>query len=383
VSESAGFRLVPCPPHIRLSDGRISLRPFDPAADAERYAQVRMDPESRRWGTRVITGDPVDDTRRVLTEIAASLGTGELWYLAAELDGNLAGRASLRMDGVGGAELGFGVHPDSRGNGVARSASSLLCRHGFDQLGLAVVRWHSFVGNWASRRVAWRLGFSFDGIERRRLARADQPLSDAWGGTLLPEDLDRPAYPWLAVPDLDLPGDGPGRRLRAPAERDTASIVTAMADRAARAYLHLPADYGPAQAEAFLAQIREEAALGTDLTWVVVDARDAVLGCLTLDLGSWELGWWGHPAARGRGVVTSAVRRVARYAFETLRANRLVARCAESNAASARVAELAGMRAVGRLRRGHAHARRGEGARAEDTLLFDLVPGDLTRTPPG
>lgn len=378
MSDSAGPRLVPCPPDLRLHAGRISLRPFDPAADAERYGQVRMDPESRRWGTRVITGDPVADTRRVLSDIRPSLATGDLWYLAAELNGRLAGRVSLRMDRAGGAELGFGVHPDSRGNGVATSASSLLCRHGFEQLGLTVVRWHSFVGNWASRRVAWRLGFSFDGTERRRLARAGRPLSDAWGGTLLPEDLDRPAYLWLAVPELDLGGDGPARRLRAPVERDLSAIVAAMADPLAHTYLHVPADYGPAQAEAFLAQIREEAALGTDLTWVVVDARDAVLACLTLDLRSWELGWWGHPAARGRGVVTSAVRRVGRYAFETLRANRLVARCAETNSASARVAELAGMRAAGRLRQGHAHVRR-----SEDTLLFDLVPGDLTRTPPG
>ena len=45
---------------------------------------------------------------------------------------------------------------------------------------------------------------------------------------------------------------------------------------------------------------------------------------------------------------------------------------------SARVAELAGMRSAGRLRRGHADAHRGE-----DTLVFDLVPEDLTRTPPG
>ncbi len=369
---------VPCPPNLRLSDGRISLRRFDPDADAERYAQVRMDPESRRWGTREITGDPVEDTRRVLTDVGPALATGELWYLAVELDGRLAGRVSLRMDGAGGAELGFGVHPDTRGKRVATSASSLLCRHGFDQLGLTVVRWHSFVGNWPSRRVAWRLGFSFDGTERRRLPRAGQPLADAWGGTLIPEGLDRPAYLWLTVPDLDLSGHGPARRLRAPAERDIPAIVSAMADPAARKYLHVPAEYGPPQAEAFLAEIRDEAALGTDLTWVVVDAADAVLGCVTLDLRSWELGWWGHPLARRRGVVTSAARRVARYAFETLRANRLVARCEESNSASARVAELAGMRSAGRLRRGHADARRGE-----DTLVFDLVPEDLTRTPPG
>jgi RimJ/RimL family protein N-acetyltransferase len=311
-----------------------------------------------------------------------------MWYLAAELDGRLAGRVSLRMDGAGGAELGFGVHPDARGNGVARSASSLLCRHGFDHLGLTVVRWHSFVGNWPSRRVAWRLGFSFDGTERRRLARVGQPLADAWGGTLLPDELDRPGYLWLAVPDLGLPGEGPARRLRAPADRDVAAIVAAMADPAARSYLQVPADYGPAQAKAFLREIEEESALGTDLTWVAVDDRDAVLACVTLDLRSWEMGWWGHPAARRRGAVTSAVRRVARYAFDTLRANRLMARCAESNAASARVAELAGMRPAGRLRLGHSLGRRSAGARNEetrnqDTLLFDLVPGDLNRMPAG
>jgi RimJ/RimL family protein N-acetyltransferase len=63
-----------------------------------------------------------------------------------------------------------------------------------------------------------------------------------------------------------------------------------------------------------------------------------------------HIGYWAAPAARGRGVVTRAVREVCRYAFDDLGLLRLEIYHAVENVASGRVAEKAGFRREGRLR---------------------------------
>ena len=44
--------------------------------------------------------------------------------------------------------------------------------------------WWAHAGNWASRKLAWRLGFSFDGTVRQWLPQRGE-LRDGWVGTLL------------------------------------------------------------------------------------------------------------------------------------------------------------------------------------------------------
>jgi RimJ/RimL family protein N-acetyltransferase len=59
---------------------------------------------------------------------------------------------------------------------------------------------------------------------------------------------------------------------------------------------------------------------GVGLTWCIANpADDRCLGSISLDgLGGYatrcEIGYWAHPDARGRGVVTEAVRLVTNYA---------------------------------------------------------------------
>ena len=62
--------------------------------------------------------------------------------------------------------------------------------------------WWANQGNWASRRLAWRLGFSCDGALRRWLPQRGA-LLDAWVGVLLHGDPREPATPWLDVPRID------------------------------------------------------------------------------------------------------------------------------------------------------------------------------------
>jgi RimJ/RimL family protein N-acetyltransferase len=62
-----------------------------------------------------------------------------------------------------------------------------------------------------------------------------------------------------------------------------------------------------------------------------------------------EIGYWAHPQARGRGLVTEAVRLVTGYVHSARLAKSIVIRCAAQNFASRHVAEVAGYREVGRL----------------------------------
>ena len=106
---------------------------------------------------------------------------------------------------AGSAEIGYWVAPWARGRGVVARATGLVLDHAFAADGLALDRvfWLALVGNWPSRRVAWRAGFRVEGTVRgHALARGRR--YDPWLGTLLREDPRRPAEPW---PD-HAPADG-------------------------------------------------------------------------------------------------------------------------------------------------------------------------------
>lgn len=63
--------------------------------------------------------------------------------------------------------------------------------------------------------------------------------------------------------------------------------------------------------------------------------------------GTSEIGWWLTPRYWNRGITTSVVRRYIEYCFADLDLHRVDAGVFEPNAASARVAEKAGMRLEG------------------------------------
>ena len=82
---------------------------------------------------------------------------------AVAYQGRFAGSVELRFDGIGGAEVGFGLAPWARGKGVMTRALRLVLAWGFGLPGIGVVYWRAQVGNWASRRVAGRCGFRWKG----------------------------------------------------------------------------------------------------------------------------------------------------------------------------------------------------------------------------
>jgi len=351
-----------------LTDGELIVRPFLDA-DVVRMAECIADPASARWGV-VPRGDALEVARDRVDRARADGEAGTRHFLAVEVDGQWAGRVSLRYDGVGGAELGFETHPDHRGRHVALRASRLLCRFGFEEQQCAVIRWHAFVGNWASRRIAWRLGFRFEG-ESRLAIPADGTLRTAWGATLLAGEPLHPRRLWLDAPRLL----GSSVVLRALRDDDIDRIVEGAGDPLTQRWLpFLPTPYQTSDAAAFIETTRLDAANGTDICWALADpVTDELTGCLGVDIDRPELGYWTHPGARGRGVTTEAVDLALRYVFSpALGLRRMTVRAAVGNVASRRVAERAGMQLVGVCRADELLS-----GGPTDMAMYDALPADL------
>ncbi len=238
--------------------------------------------------------------------------------------------------------------------------------------------WWANKGNWASRKVAWRLGFSFDGTVREWLPQRGV-LYDGWVGALTAVDERRPRTPWLEVPRIT------GERvvLRELRDDDAPRIVEACSDERTSYWLtQMPSPYGEQDALSWLEDTREQRAAGAALTWAVGDpASDRLLGIITAfhldDDADAEVGYWAHPDARGRGVVTEACALVVRHAFVPrddggLGLRRLRALAADGNVASQRVIEANGFVATGRFRR---HKRMRDGSYV-DLLHYDLLASE-------
>jgi RimJ/RimL family protein N-acetyltransferase len=312
------------------------------------------DPEMIRW-TTVPTPDggyQLPEAEEFLALTAAGWASGERlgWTIEGQRGAQrgFCGSIDLRPEGDGIAEVGFGLHPAARGRSIMKAALELVCGYGFDDLGLQVIRWRAVVGNWPSRRVASRVGFVFDGAIRRLLAHRGESL-DGWIATLTRED-PRVPQPWLDP--VEMPGRGV--KLRAFQKSDVDRIVEACSDsRTSYWLISMPRPYRPENALVYLNATAELAARAAGLTWCIADpADDRCLGSISLEgLGGYatrgEIGYWAHPDARGRGIVTEAVRLVTEYAKDSGLATSLLIRCASSNMASRRVAERAGFREIG------------------------------------
>ncbi len=286
-----------------------------------------------------------------------------------------AGTVSLRDEGHRRAEVAYGSHPWARGRGVMERAMSLLLDWGFDEQGLETVIWWANKGNWASRKLAWRLGFSVDGTVRHWLPQRGE-LLDAWVGVLLATDKREPRHAWFTVPRIS----GDKVVLRAHGSEDLPRIAEASGEKRTRHWLaDMPNPYTLEEAEKYVANRLELLATGTGLSWAVADPQtDELLANISLfDLKPGqqaEIGYWSHPSARGRGVMTEACGLVVRHAFVPeedggMGLRRLRIRSGETNTASRRVIEANGFVAVGRERKA---TRLGDGS-VVDTICYDLL----------
>jgi RimJ/RimL family protein N-acetyltransferase len=354
-----------------LTNGVVTLRAHRPE-DVPRVVEQGQDPDTQAWTQVPVPYDVVDAEQFVNELVPGWWGAGTEWAFAVEVGGEFGGTVSLRDEGNGRVEVAFGGHPAVRGTGAMERALRLLLEWGFAEQGATTVVWRAFVGNWPSRRLAWRLGFTLEGTLRRYLPQRGA-LRDAWVGTLLRDDPREPRTTWLEVPELE----GDGFRLRRVRESDAPRIHEGTAEPTTQRWLgHKPAPYTLDDADAYIQRRYELAASGECVTWAIADpVDDRLLG--TVLWFNWtpgvecEIGWWTHPEARGRGLATKAARLVTGHVFETLEVKRVTAFAAVENTASRRVAEAAGFRQYGVERYG-AHVRDDW----VDMALYDVTASD-------
>ena len=98
-------------------------------------------------------------------------------------------------------EVAYGAHPWARGRGVMERAVRMLIEWGFKAERLNTIEWLSPRGNWPSWRLAWKLGFTYEGVLPNWLSQRGK-LVDGWVGILRRGEAMLPRAPWLESPTL-------------------------------------------------------------------------------------------------------------------------------------------------------------------------------------
>ncbi|WP_194846688.1 GNAT family N-acetyltransferase [Mumia zhuanghuii] len=361
-----------------LTDGRVTLRAHR-VDDVAAVVEQCRDPETLRWTTIPLGYDTAMGTGFVTEMVPKGWGSGAEHAFAVEVadahgSPRYAGTVSLRDAGAGRADIGFVAHPAVRGEGVTTSALQLLLGYGFETLGLHTVIWWADQGNWGSRKVVWRCGFTFGGTVHRWLPERGE-YRDGWVATLHRDDERAPLGPWWSLPTLD-GEDVVVRPLRA---SDDERLVEGGNDLdVQRSVPAFPSPYRLEDAAAFRALATDAAAAGTSFSWAVADPRtDVLLGAAAIPHRtdtSAEIGYWLHPDARGHGYARSAVETLVAHAFTPrdmggLGALRAYVRIDELNDASLAVARAAGFEMSGTERAGQV---RRDGTFA-DMVVFERV----------
>lgn len=167
---------------ITLTGSRVAWREVTPD-DAEDIIGWQTTPE-------IYTYMPADDPLPldVFRETIASYVTASQqpdrreYSLCLTLDGCPIGTGSLnvRERPPRCAEIGYMLHPDHWGKGLATEAAGLLLTLGFDTLGLHRIEAVTRPDNTASRRILEKLGMTQEGVRRQ-----DVQIRGQWRDSIL------------------------------------------------------------------------------------------------------------------------------------------------------------------------------------------------------
>lgn len=358
-----------------ITCGQLMLRPWTPY-DEQAHVAGRNDPDVLRW-----TGSPApytpEDARRFLLEQAPQGwedGTAATWGVFDATTAELLGGASLHAISGGGANVSYWCTPAARGRGVATEVLQAVCRWGFGALELERIGWECCVGNWASRAVAQKCGFTVEGVARQAFNQRGVRVDD-WRGSLLRTDPLTDTRPLPAPPTLT---DGVVT-LRRWEVSDAADVARACSDPETVRWLPVPTPYtledGIGYVEGYIYGAWAD---GRAAELAVTDAvTRELLGAMGLKLqnrglGFGEIGYWTAPWARGRGVAGRGAALSAQWGLDVLELNRVELLADVENLPSQRAAEKAGFVREGIARR--ARTVRSEPPR--DMVLFSRVIDD-------
>jgi ribosomal-protein-alanine N-acetyltransferase len=169
-----------------LRTGRLLLRRWVPA-DLAAYADINANPRARRWYPGLEDRATSDASVRHFADHHARLGY-TFWAVevleSARGTSPFIGSTGLitpsftppfdHTDPI--VEIGWRLHPDWWGLGLATEAARACLEYGFTTLGLTEILAYTVPPNLASQAVMQRLGMSYDGVFEHPNARG------AWWG---------------------------------------------------------------------------------------------------------------------------------------------------------------------------------------------------------
>jgi len=156
-----------------LAEGAARLR-RPVTKDEPGICAAYQDPESARWFGGPQPYTPAHAAQYVRDHVPREWARGvEAIFAVVDENDAYAGSIDLRISPTDPAvgEVGCVISPAGRGRGLATAALGAISRWGFDELGLGRVEWRAEVGNDASRRVAEKAGFAYEGVQRAGLLR--------------------------------------------------------------------------------------------------------------------------------------------------------------------------------------------------------------------
>ena len=157
-----------------LVDGPTVLRPWRDT-DVRAVAEACRDPEIARWTSVPENYSEADARAFLLYRYDAMLaGTTAPFAIVSEADRLLGSVALMRLAWEHRrGEVGYWLAGWSRGQGHATRALRLICRWGFEALGIERIDLFAATGNTSSQRVAERGGFVREAVLRAYLRAKD------------------------------------------------------------------------------------------------------------------------------------------------------------------------------------------------------------------
>jgi RimJ/RimL family protein N-acetyltransferase len=176
---------------VTLSTPRLLLREWR-EADIDAITEACQDEEIQRYTTvpTPYTRADAETFVRSLCPARRTAGTDATFGVFAADTGMLVGAiglhnlAQLDEPAGGSGGVGYWTARGARRRGLTTEAVSAVCRWGFAELGLALIRWDAIVGNDGSWEVARRVGFVREGTRRAAMIHRGV-RTDMWVGSLL------------------------------------------------------------------------------------------------------------------------------------------------------------------------------------------------------
>jgi RimJ/RimL family protein N-acetyltransferase len=151
-----------------LSDGTIRIRAYEPAMElavleAAQESVREVGPAMRTWRA----GATYEKAARHVAESIQAWHMGTWYDFAITRIDSAAFLGRIGLDQIsasGTANVGYWVRTGHTGQGIATAAVRLVARFGFEDLGLLRLELLIAVDNPASRRVAEKVGATFEGV---------------------------------------------------------------------------------------------------------------------------------------------------------------------------------------------------------------------------